>query len=733
MGPYSEAKPLIPGSGPVVLFDAGEKGLMASCSITDTPVLIPLKLQGASLAAAAVVTLPAAPKAARASKLEMYDYARSKPSGTSKRTVAETGRSYPTPLFDLPMADLSIVRGDGDIWYLTGTVASKFEGGATRPDFANNDGIYLWQSTDLETWTPMGKVWDIEKDGSAWTKAYRIPGDNPVRADFCRGVTAPEISFSDGAFWIAYSINGRGTGLLKSKTGKAEGPYEDIGRITALGESPSLFIDKTGDGGIYWLWGKGLQCARMKPGRDRLDSGGVDLYLSIIQDPNIFNFSSVDLWDVTAPHLFVIPDAGKGKPAYSLTFSAVTQTFSRANRDAVIAMADSLFGVYYGMLRMIPNGGQTSVFTGPGGGWYASFFGADPSAVFRDRPGIVPLEVAYPLYAGQRYKWPRRAPYDFYTERGPWAEKHVQPVGLEQFQWRDPFTHAAPNGFFYLTASPSIPAQVFEGGARAWRAKDILGPWEDLGFLYTMEQMRDDPNWPEIKDKSDLDWNNNKGAWEVQIEFAKGTYWMTCWFGGHGWGKDVCWKKSSSALLKSLSGKPEGPYKLHKIWGRPGLTGILEGNNEKVYLLEGACMITPLNNDLTEIIPKATLTLEKSVDGRQLAMDCGFTMHRIGKRYLRLGTVAHGTYDTAAFWSDSIEGPWHFMGVIPRLGNSSIVKNRDGKWYPAFPQAWRGANYDAPTKGTFTYELTVNLDGPSPSLWPTHDLDHLDQAIYRAP
>ena len=47
-----------------------------------------------------------------------------------------------------------------------------------------------------------------------------------------RGIIAPKIGYVKGTFWVAYSMNGHGCGLLKSQTGKAEGPYEDLGPIT---------------------------------------------------------------------------------------------------------------------------------------------------------------------------------------------------------------------------------------------------------------------------------------------------------------------------------------------------------------------------------------------------------------------------------------------------------------------------------------------------------------------
>jgi hypothetical protein len=85
----------------------------------------------------------------------------------------EAPRSRLQPLFDTPLRDTSICKGGDGAWYLTGTPA----------DFQNNDGICLWRSTDCKTWTEIGPVWSIERQGSAWQKQYRVNPDNPTGAE----------------------------------------------------------------------------------------------------------------------------------------------------------------------------------------------------------------------------------------------------------------------------------------------------------------------------------------------------------------------------------------------------------------------------------------------------------------------------------------------------------------------------------------------------------------------
>ena len=124
----------------------------------------------------------------------------------------EDGPKLPAikPLFDYPVRDTCVCLGPGWTYYLTGTTG--------HPTWwQTNEGIRVWKSKDLKAWEPLGLVWSFEKDAT-WQKAK----------DGKRAIWAPELHYFKGTFWIAYCVNYGGTGILRSKTGKAEGPYEDV-------------------------------------------------------------------------------------------------------------------------------------------------------------------------------------------------------------------------------------------------------------------------------------------------------------------------------------------------------------------------------------------------------------------------------------------------------------------------------------------------------------------------
>lgn len=754
MGPYSEPRPLLRSSGPVTVFDAGDRGLMASCSVEDAPKLVPLTFQNGLLAAAAALPMSPEPPAARPAAPVMFDYAKSKPGGRWAEHVGEelayqfqpvtaagpiatkqtNGRSKLVPLFDLPMSDVAVCQGGDGAWYLTGTVASRKDKGA---DFQNNDGIYLWRSPDLATWEPLGKVWDIEKNGSAWAKQFRIPGDNLLRTDLCRGVTAPEIHFFQDTYWLAYSMNGRGTGLLRSKSGRAEGPYEDVGRMTAMGESPSLFVE---DGRVFWLFGPSLQIATVDPASAKLTEPPRDLFLNFLAYPPE-GWDAMDrsqFWDLTGPFLFRAAAPPKGEPAYALAFSAITQTFQRANRDTMVAVASALDGTFQAAARMIPNGGQTTVFPGTEGEFFATFWGADPSAIWRNRPGLLPLE----WYQMAQIQWPRKFVGDYSTTRGPWDDI-LPPANIVAS--RDNSVFKDRDGFYYYCGS-GLPREPWEGGTRFWRTKDLRGPWEDVGFLHTMEQMRDDPNWPPLTEKG---WNSAKHSWEPELSYGNGTYWLSLWFGGHGWGQDVAWKQSVGALLRSSTGKIEGPYVFHSKWSHDVQGPVW--TDEGPIGRGGSGEFWKMDSELKGKDPswaesassegatkrEGSVFFQRTTCGRLLSEDIGTNLQKIGGKWVLNGLTHHTGYDAIFSWADDLRGPWHYMGVVPNLGNSQVVQNVDGKWL-TIPQCGNTALFGTPYRNTsktkyndlFLYEVTFNMDGPEPSVWPTHDLGHLQDSTY---
>jgi len=266
------------------------------------------------------------------------------------------------PLFDFPVRDTSICVGPDGTYYLTGTTG--------HPTWwETNEGVRVWKSKDLKKWDFLGLVWRIEEDGT-WQKKT---------VDGRRAVWAPEIHYINGTFWIPYCMNYEGTGLLKSTTGKAEGPYMDAKKDGPLtGEiDASLFQDD--DGKVYFVYQNG-KIARMKD-----DMSGLAEESRMLKPSNNkhVGFEGAFITKMGAKYLLVCAE-------FNRRGNDVTY-------DCMIASSEKLFGPYGDRYLAILHGGHNMLFKDVEGNWYSTFFGAakvhDKTAPFNERPAILRIET----------------------------------------------------------------------------------------------------------------------------------------------------------------------------------------------------------------------------------------------------------------------------------------------------------------------------------------------------
>ncbi|HEY3324991.1 MAG TPA: family 43 glycosylhydrolase [Planctomycetota bacterium] len=287
-------------------------------------------------------------------------------------------------LIDTPLRDTSICRGPDGTWYMTGTV---------EPFWSFNEGIKLWKSKDLVTWEPMGFVWKYGK--SPWHEPY-LKAKKPL--------WAPEIHYLKGTFWLTYSLPGwkagdpkgtdaknSGSGLLKSTTGKAEGPYEDVQPNERLGDEIDASLFEDDDGSVYFLWHSG-KIAKMKPDMSGLAEAYHWLKTSET-DPDPRHHSGLcagifgkDPFDhVGFEGMFIF----KANGVYHL---CCAEQFE-GRYSCMVANARSLFGPYGARYEAIPHGGHNAFFRDDSGKWWSTYFGSDGKAPWRERAGILPVEI----------------------------------------------------------------------------------------------------------------------------------------------------------------------------------------------------------------------------------------------------------------------------------------------------------------------------------------------------
>jgi beta-xylosidase len=185
----------------------------------------------------------------------------------------------------------AVEDGGKTVYYLTGTPASHKSD--PSDDFLSNDGLYLWKSEDLKTWAPLGKVFDLAalnpsdntRKASSWNNpllVYFSPPDS-LEPRYDRGILTPKLYKIGADWWVLFSAGRQQVGLLKSKSGKPEGPY-DLEGPTAVHNStaaildsgfhdsrtdgymfaydPSIFVEE--DSSVYLVFGPGW-IAKMQP------------------------------------------------------------------------------------------------------------------------------------------------------------------------------------------------------------------------------------------------------------------------------------------------------------------------------------------------------------------------------------------------------------------------------------------------------------------------------------
>lgn len=632
--------------------------------------------------------------------------------------VPPAERMKPSPLIDVPLRDPSICRGPDGVFYLTGTSSFNDDG----KDWDNNAGIRLWKSTDLENWEDMGLVWkpNPRDPASRWVVYPMSVMDRMDMPRHSAAITAPEIHYFRETFWLAFSRNHHGTGLLKSSTGKPEGPYvppEKASMITHWGSDPSLFEDD--DGHVYWLWaGPQVFIARMKD--DLSGLADAPRALTCEESPNLRGMKE------HSPQSDYI---GRGGPfmykvngVYHLSAADIIMKHGATGATVFVAASqESVYGPYSPRTVLMPHAGQSTVFQDEGGNWLATYCGRDRYSVFRDRAGIVPLEwlqgyreCYYPPELGvagidggpmmvmNRCK--------VFTERGPWTkirplipEMMVVENGVKQVNLWDTNIIQAPDGYFYVTGSQNGYDYIRQ--LRVWRSRD-LRRWEDI-VVHTFD---DDPRLPDVRKNLDLPSNDlgncymdTKISWlPTQKTFAV-SYTIYLITGGKNApqiaGRD---RGNFSGVLVSESGTIRGPWRWHDSAshaahyieledGRIAVGGGVNG----VHILKPGywdCRDGAGGTPIFDRWRETSFMANPPDTFASFVEDSGTQLLRMGEQWVLMPCSINGrqvgypresqAYSTGFMTADKLQGPWsRWEPGVPYGGHASICRGLDGNWY----------------------------------------------------
>ena len=259
-------------------------------------------------------------------------------------------------VMDTWMRDPFVCVGPDGNYYLTGT--SKDE-----DFFRKNEGIRIWKSADLKKWEPLGLVWSFAKD-----MTWQAPVPDPKSGKPRQAIWAPELHYIKGAWYIPYCKNYGGTGILRSKTAKVEGPYEDIKKDGPLTDriDTSLFVDD--DSVVYFIY-QDAQIARMKD-----DMSG------LAEKPHPIRSAAGKSVGFEACHIF------KKDGRYYLIGATHIKVNGKNTYSSQVMSAGKLAGPWSEPTLAILHGGHGNIFRDRDGQWWSTIFA--PWMKF----GLVPVE-----------------------------------------------------------------------------------------------------------------------------------------------------------------------------------------------------------------------------------------------------------------------------------------------------------------------------------------------------
>ncbi|KMT65283.1 family 43 glycosylhydrolase [Catenovulum maritimum] len=269
---------------------------------------------------------------------------------------------------DEKIRDPFITKGPDNFYYLTGTTAGSHWGDTV--------GVRLWRSKDLANWQDLGFVWQLNKEGKAQNSWHHT---KPVkRPDFINPVAiwAPEIHYMKGTWWIPHCINGGGHGLLKSKTGLVQGPYEALPAMMDKLIDAHLF--KEGED-IYYAW-QADYIAKMNSDMTALAEPATKLQHNGKHEMAYEGILIIKFGD---KYLHI----GSGRYGYEPSDSY----------DLFYAVSNNLKGPYGKRRMMIKNAGHGNIFKGPNGKWWSTAFDHEYTTKFDQKNKwslwLVPIDI----------------------------------------------------------------------------------------------------------------------------------------------------------------------------------------------------------------------------------------------------------------------------------------------------------------------------------------------------
>lgn len=344
----------------------------------------------------------------------------------------------------------------------------------------------------------------------------------------------------------------------------------------------------------------------------------------------------------------------KVKDTYYYTCSDLFTRCARDNMDTFICCSNSLEETFSRRYLLIPNGGTAVLFEGRGGEIYAAFVGSTKYSAVYGKAAVVKLS-----YRPEGFFRP--ASGYIYESTAVDSLKPADNIGMSI---RDTFIYPAPDGYYYLTGTTERHGGTFwaeTNGIHLWRSKDLKN-FELIGKIYDYLEQED--SWQKRV-------SNGSNCWAAEVCYFGGTFWIT-YSTAPGCG-----------LLKSITGKPEGPY---ADMGRVVNRGIDSGffvDNGIMYLVWQNGWIAPLSEKGNVFTQDPVLLMPE--DGQEVGYE-GAGIIKVNDRYVLYAAEWNGderidgTYDMMYSVSDNLYGPYSKRKLlVPHGGHGCLFYDREGE------------------------------------------------------
>ena len=293
----------------------------------------------------------------------------------------------------------------------------------------------------------------------------------------------------------------------------------------------------------------------------------------------------------------------------------------------------------------------------------------------------------------------------------------VKPL-FDQFM-RDTHVTYGPDGLYYLTGTTPCPGRTniwdYNDGIRLWRSPDLRN-WEPMGLVYSVER---DGTWQRefggvccegVSPTGEAYEGKTGAVWAPEIHYIRSrqTWMLAACISDHSN------RRSGSFLLRSASGRPEGPYANIAACRDAPLdphidVSLFEDDDGTVYYLALNRFIARMKDDLSGLAEDLREVVQ--TPWPQEYWNEGVYMVKHGGKYHLLQTFwsrrnADGSfeyanaaqdaeryaYDGIVASADSVYGPYgQRYPAIVGGGHNNLFRDAQGRWWTAIFGNPRGA------------------------------------------